>query len=229
MIVTIDGPAGAGKSSVARTVAERLGFDFLDTGAMYRCVTLAALRGRHDWNQPDQLAQLARHVRIRLDRGRVWLDDADVSADIRTVLVTNLIHHAANNPAVRERMVEMQREAGRGRDMVTEGRDQGTVAFPDAECKIFLTASPEERARRRHAELLARGEPATYAEILADQQLRDERDAQRPVGPLRPAADAVTVVTDGKTREQVIDELVGLVRDAQQRRLPTNDSRKLPP
>jgi cytidylate kinase len=212
MIVTIDGPAGAGKSTVSRTLAARLGFDFLDTGAMYRAITLAAFQRQLDWSQPDQLAALAHSVRIEVANRRVLLDGEDVSAAIRVNEITNLVHYAANNPAVRERMVELQRAAAVGRNMVTEGRDQGTVVFPDAECKIYLTASPSERARRRSAELAARGETVAYAEILAQQQLRDERDAARSCGPLAAARDAIEVLTDGLSPDQVVDRLEALAR-----------------
>ncbi|MCU0878435.1 MAG: (d)CMP kinase [Pirellulaceae bacterium] len=158
MIVTIDGPAGAGKSSIARRLAERIGFQFLDTGAMYRAVTLAALRaGLGDCDAP-QIAALAETLAIDLAHERTILNGEDVSAAIRTSDVSAAVYLAADNLAVRRRLVKLQRQIAGSRDTVTEGRDQGTVAFPQAECKIFLTASPEERARRRHAELAARGE-----------------------------------------------------------------------
>jgi cytidylate kinase len=211
MIVTIDGPAGAGKSSTARALARRLGFRFLDTGAMYRTVALAAVRRGHDWNRPELLAELARSADIDVGEDRVLLDGDDVTLAIRTVEITRVTHYAADNPAVRAHLVEIQRQAVGDENVVTEGRDQGTIVFPRAECKIFLTASPEERARRRQMDMRGRGEAQDFTEVLADQQRRDERDARREVGPLAPAEDAVEVITDGLTPEEVIDRLEALV------------------
>jgi cytidylate kinase len=212
MIVTIDGPAGAGKSSAARALARRLGFRFLDTGAMYRAVAFAAIRRELPWDQPESLAELARELTIEVGNDRVLLDGEDVTVAIRTVTVTAATHYAANNPAVREHLVEVQRRAAGDDHVVTEGRDQGTVVFPHAECKIFLTAGAHERARRRLADLTARGERTTFEEVLALQNLRDERDESRSVGPLRPAADAVLVSTDGLPPAAVVDQLESLVR-----------------
>ena len=212
MIVTIDGPAGAGKSLVARRLAERLGFRFLDTGAMYRAAALAALRRGVDWNDPAAVAVAANAAQIDVTADRVLLDGDDVTAAIRTVEMTRLTRHTANNPQVREHLVALQRKVVADGDFVTEGRDQGTVAFPDARCKIFLTATPEERARRRYADLVARGETVTLEEVLAQQNARDHSDASRAVGPLVAAPDAVEVVTDGLTPAQVVEKLAGLVQ-----------------
>jgi cytidylate kinase len=140
------------------------------------------------------------------------LDGEDVSEAIRTSEVSAAVYLAADNVSVRRRLVELQRQIAAGRDIVTEGRDQGTVAFPNAECKIFLTASPEERARRRHEELSSRGETVTFAEVLAQQRDRDQRDATRPVGALIKAADAILVSTDGLTLDEVVERLVQLVK-----------------
>lgn len=218
MIVAIDGPAGAGKSSAARALARRLGFRFLDTGAMYRAVALAALRRGHDWNRPEALAEQARSLAIEVEDRRVLLDGEDVTDAIRTSEVTAVTHYAANNPAVREHLVALQRRAAGRDNVVAEGRDQGTVVFPDAECKIFLTATPEERARRRMLDLERRGEAASFADVLAQQTLRDERDATREVGPLKIADDAVQVFTDGLSPDQVVDRLEELVRGVQSKK-----------
>jgi CMP/dCMP kinase len=153
MIVTIDGPAGAGKSSAARELARRLGFRFLDTGAMYRAVTYAARERGIELSDAEQLAQLAKQIRVELAGDRVLLDGDDVTTAIRRFDITSVIHHAADNSAVRGQLVLWQRAAAEGGDVVTEGRDQGTVVFPDAEVKIFLTADEVERARRRHRDL----------------------------------------------------------------------------
>ena len=212
MIVTIDGPAGAGKSSIARRLAERLGFQFLDTGAMYRAVALAALRRGLGDADAEAIARLSDALQIEMRHERTILDGEDVSAAIRTSDVSAAVYLAADNVAVRRRMVELQRQIADERDTVTEGRDQGTVAFPQAECKIFLTASPEVRALRRHGELAARGEQVTLDEVLAQQADRDRRDAERTVGALVKAADAVEVWTDGLTPEEVIDRLEAIVR-----------------
>jgi len=212
MIVTIDGPAGAGKSTVARHLAERLGFQFLDTGAMYRVVTLAVLRRRIDFEETEQVATLARHTTIQFDGPRVLLDAEDVTQAIRANDVSVHVQPVADNVAVRRHLIEVQREIARNRDIVTEGRDQGTLAFPDADCKIFLTASAAERARRRTEELCRRGETVEFKQVLEQQDLRDRQDAERPFGALAPAPDAVRVDTDGLTFEQVVDQLERLVR-----------------
>ncbi|MDA1053961.1 MAG: (d)CMP kinase [Planctomycetota bacterium] len=217
MIVTLDGPAGAGKSTIARKLADRLGFAFLDTGAMYRAVTLAAVRNQGPWDDPRALAGLARQCRIDLDGSHVRLNGEDVSELVRTNEVTSHIHHLADNPAVREQMVELQRAIAAGQDIVTEGRDQGTIAFPAAECKVFLTASPEERAKRRVLELQARGDQISVEEVLEQQNERDHRDSTRQVGRLEPASDAIEVSTDNMSSDEVVDRLVEIVSEKTQR------------
>lgn len=212
MIVAIDGPAGAGKSSAARALARRLGFRFLDTGAMYRAVALAGLRHEIDWQDALALAKLARQVEIQLPGERVLLNGIDVTHEIRTLAVTSVTHYPANNPAVREHLVALQRQLAADRQVVTEGRDQGTIVFPHAECKIFLTASPAERARRRLRDLKEHGETVTYEVVLSDQNERDRRDASRAVGPLKPADDAIEFNTDGLSPDEVVDRLEALVR-----------------
>jgi cytidylate kinase len=213
MIVTIDGPAGAGKSTAAKGLADRLGFRFLDTGAMYRAVALAGSRRGVDWDDSDALAEVARQIDIQVEGRRVLLDGEDVSDAVRTSEITLLTQYPAGNPQVRQRLVELQRQAAADDDVVTEGRDQGTVVFPDAECKIFLTANSEERAQRRYRDLLARGDEITFDEVLAKQNQRDQGDVSRDCGPLVQAADAIEVATDGLTSEQVVDRLETLVRE----------------
>jgi CMP/dCMP kinase len=215
MIVTIDGPAGAGKSSAARELARRLGFRFLDTGAMYRAVTLAARERGLDLADGEALARLVSEIRVELSGDRVLLDGNDVTSAIRKFDITTAIHYAADNAAVRGQLVTWQRKAAARDDVVTEGRDQGTVVFPSAECKIFLTAAEEERARRRHADLLARGEDIPFMEVLANQRLRDHRDQSRQVGALRKADDATEVATDGLAPDEVVAKLEQIVRSKQ--------------
>jgi cytidylate kinase len=212
MIITIDGPAGAGKSTVARALAKQLGFRFLDTGAMYRAVALAGLRHGVAWDRPEQLAQLAGELELRFEGERMLLGGEDVSEAVRTWEVTAATRHAADNPQVRALLVEWQRAFAAGQNIVTEGRDQGTLAFPDADCKFFLTASAAARAERRARDLAAQGQPAALAEVLAAQQRRDAEDAARAVGPLVRAADAIEVSTDGLTVAETVARLESFVR-----------------
>ncbi len=216
MIVTIDGPAGAGKSSIAKRLAERIGFEFLDTGAMYRAVTLASREAGLDLSDSEAVADLARRLSIQFDGDRVLLDGRDVSEQIRLPEISASIKEVADNVEVRRCMVAAQVEWGRGRNGVTEGRDQGTVAFPDAECKIFLTASPEVRARRRVQQLHAKGIEADYVSTLEAQLERDRQDESRPVGSLRRAEDAITLCTDGLTEEEVLTRLIEIVESKQE-------------
>ncbi len=202
MVVAIDGPAGAGKSTVARRVAAALGFTYLDSGAMYRAVALAALERGAD---PAEVAPA-----VRIDLGEcVLLDGRDVTAAIRTPEVTEAASVAAAAPAVRAAMVAEQRRLLAGGDWVAEGRDIGTVVAPHAEVKVFLTASPEARARRRAAEL-----GADEATVLADQTLRDQRDTERAHSPLQAAPDAVTLDTTDLTLDQVVARVVEMTHGA---------------
>ena len=196
MLIAIDGPAGAGKSTVARAVARALGWTYLDSGAMYRAVALAALRG----------APVPRRIELG---ERVVSDGEDVTAAIRSPEVTEKASEVAADPAVRERLVALQRELVAGGDWVAEGRDIGTVVAPDAEVKVFLTAAPQERARRR-----AEQEGRPVDEVLAEQRARDERDESREHSPLRAAEDAVELDTTGRSIDDVVAEISALAAAA---------------
>ena len=212
MIVTIDGPAGAGKSSIAKIAADRLGFEFLDTGALYRAMTLAAIRAQVDFSDTQEIIRFSSTVDIQWDGQRVLLKGEDVSEQIRTPPVTDAIRFVADLPEIRSRLSEIQRQVATGRNMVTEGRDQGSEVFSDAECKIFLTASPEERARRRHQQLADMGRPVPLEEILRAQDRRDEEDRSREIGALRPADDASIIESDGMTTDDVLELILKIVR-----------------
>lgn len=212
MIVTIDGPAGAGKSSIARQVALELGFAFLDTGAMYRAITLGAMRAGFALDDLVSLIGYAERARLTWNEDRIDLDDQDVSESIRTPAVTSNIRFIADPPEIRECLMRQQRKIAEGRDLVTEGRDQGTEVFPDAQCKVFLTASPEERARRRQQQLAAAGREVTLREVLIAQNQRDLEDRMRPVGRLRAAVDAIVIQTDAMQPDEVKQAVLDAVR-----------------
>jgi cytidylate kinase len=212
MIITIDGPAGAGKSTVAKALARRLGFEFLDTGAMYRAVTLAGLRAGIDLRDQDALTRLLDGLRLEMPPGRVVLNGEDVTDLIRTPEVDAASSPVAESPAVRHFLVGLQRAIAAGRDMVCEGRDQGTVVFPDAEHKFFLVADAAERARRRQRQRQARGEEVSWEEVLRAQQARDQRDAGRDLAPMVPAADALILDSTQLSLDQVVDRMAEEVR-----------------
>ncbi|HWO22862.1 MAG TPA: (d)CMP kinase [Kofleriaceae bacterium] len=258
IVVTIDGPAGAGKSSVAKLLARRLGYRLLDTGAIYRAVALAAHRGGVPWTEPARLGEVARTLDIRFDfvgdRNHVYLgggagagaaEDApylgpgagaaedgapylgpgagaaedgapaepaeDVTAAIRAPEISQGASQVSAHPAVRAALLELQRRLGAGGGVVVEGRDTGTVVFPAAEAKFFLTASEEERTRRRVAELAQAGQAVDPAATRQQIRERDQRDASRDVAPMVPAADAIVVDSSGQTLEQVVDFLAAEV------------------
>ncbi len=212
MIITIDGPAGAGKSSAARALARRLGFEFLDTGAMYRAVALAVLRAGIRIEDQAALAGLLDRIHLEMAPGRVVLNGEEVTGLLRTPEIDALSSRVAAISLVRRYLAQLQRTIAAGRNMVCEGRDQGTVVFPDAGCKFFLVADPVERARRRQREQAARGKPATLDEVLRAQESRDRRDAARDVAPMVPAADAILVDTTHLGPEEVVAHLEQAVR-----------------
>ncbi len=207
MIITIDGPAGAGKSTAARMLADRLGFEFLDTGAMYRAVAWACVDRNIDLNDADAVSQTVAGISIQFDEDRILCNGRDVTTEIRSAEASHAASIVAAVPAVRLEMVRLQRESAAGRNYVTEGRDQGSEVFPDSECKFFVTADPKERAERRLLELQRRGQSGSIEEVLSQIVDRDERDRAREIGPLVKADDAVEVDTSGKTIEQVVTYL----------------------
>ena len=204
-VIAIDGPAGSGKSTVARTLAEQLDLPYLDTGAMYRAVAFAALRRGIDPNEPEAVAKVAFDAEIRVEEGVVTVDGVDATIEIRGPEVTRAVSAVAANPEVRRELRRRQQEwAQTHGGGVVEGRDIGTVVFPDAELKAYLTASPEVRARRRHKEVT----DLDYETVAADMARRDAIDSEREVNPLRAAPDAVLIDTSDRDVDEIVAELM---------------------
>lgn len=212
MIVTIDGPAGSGKSTAARGLARRLGFEFLDTGAMYRAVALALSRANLPFADAGRVVEFLNRTRLEMPGDRVLINGEDVSEAIRHPSISDTSSRVAIEPHVRAVLVQWQRQVAQGRDMVCEGRDQGSVVFADSPCKFFLTAGIETRAARRQQELRRRGIEAPLDQMVEDLEIRDHRDATRAVGPLLRPDDAIVIETDGLTVDQVVDRLEVEVR-----------------
>ncbi len=214
MSIAIDGPAGAGKSTVAREVARKLKITYIDTGAMYRGLTYAALEQSLPLEDGDQLRQLLDSIHLSLywveGMQHVSLNGIDISNQIRTLQVSKHVSSVAKHPSVRERMVQLQQEMAQTQEVVMDGRDIGTHVLPQAQLKIFLTASIEERAKRRYNELVDKGETADLEQIKKDIAARDRMDSEREIAPLRPASDALMVDTTGMGINEVIDEIISL-------------------
>ncbi len=208
MRIAIDGPSGAGKSTIAKEVAKILEFDYIDTGAMYRAVGYKIIQRHVMLKDAIVLKQLLDETTIDFHKGRTLLDGEDVSDYIRTPAVSQMASDCSALPVVREKLVELQRELGKQKSVVMDGRDIGTNVFPDAEIKFFVTATAEERARRRYLELLDKGETAEYQTVLSDMKMRDYNDSTRSLNPLKQAEDAILVDTTHMTIEEVIAKIM---------------------
>ena len=213
-IIAIDGPAGSGKSTVAKIVAERLGYTYIDTGAMYRAVAVKSLEAGIPLEEPDRIVELANRLDIKFKtiegKQHIFVDGDDLTDAIRTPEATRLSSPVSAIPGVRHRLVEIQRQMGAEGGVVMEGRDIGTYVFPNAEVKAFMTASPEERARRRAKDLESAGIDVDIEKVAADIKERDERDSSRAMAPLKQADDAELIVTDGMSIEEVVNAVIEL-------------------
>ena len=210
-IIAIDGPAGAGKSTAARSLAERIGADYIDTGAMYRAVALKLMRTGTDYHDPEALQAMLDAMDVDFSKGHTLLDGEDVSGLIRTPEISALASPSSGVPAVRYKLTALQQAMGKRKSIVMDGRDIGTVVFPDADFKFFLTASPEERARRRTEEMRAKGETADYEQILADIRQRDYQDSHRVFRPLRKAEDAVEIDSTDMDLGSVVNTMLAFI------------------
>ncbi len=213
-VITIDGPSGSGKGTIAALVAQRLGWHVLDSGALYRLAGLGAERRGLDPADAAALADYARGMRADFRDGKVWLDGADVSQAIRTEQAGNAASRVAAIPAVRAALLEWQRACARPPGLVADGRDMGSVVFPHAPVKIFLDASPEERAQRRHKQLKEKGFDVKFSDLVAELRERDERDRNRPVAPLKAPVAALEVESSDLTIEEVLETVLAEVRRA---------------
>lgn len=215
--VAIDGPAGAGKSTIARQAAKTMGYIYVDTGALYRAVGLFALKNGVDLCQQNQVEQMLSNVQIELvfleGEQHVFLCGTDVSQEIRTPEVSMAASQVSAIPAVRDFLFDLQRDMAKKHSVIMDGRDIGTVVLPHAQVKIFLTASPEERARRRFEELKQKGSQSSYEEVLKDLKQRDYQDSHREIAPLRPAEDAIEVDTTGLSLQQSVDRIIMLIKE----------------
>ena len=210
-VIAIDGPSASGKGTVAQIVAEKLGYHYLDSGALYRIVALAAFELSIDWQAEDDIAKLVSQLSIKFEHGETYLNDADVSEKIRTEQMGQGASKVAAHPLVRIALVDLQHSFRQAPGLVADGRDMATVIFPDAKIKIFLSASAEVRAERRYKQLINKGLEADYQAILKDLQDRDARDSQRTVAPLQQAPDAILLETSNLTIEQAVNEALQAV------------------
>ncbi|HEY9764958.1 MAG TPA: (d)CMP kinase [Chroococcales cyanobacterium] len=217
LIIAIDGPAGAGKSTVAKLVAKMLGYLYLDTGAMYRALTWKAMQHQLDWQNEEQLAELAKKTELKLENSsegtNVWVDGQDVTSFIRSPEVNRRVSVLAKSPPVREVLVALQRRLGEEGAVVMEGRDIGSIVFPKAEVKVFLNASPKERARRRLKDLEAQGVQTSLEELSEEIRQRDWTDSTRSVSPLKKASDAINLDSDGLSAEQIAEKIAAISRE----------------
>jgi len=209
-VIAVDGPAASGKGTIAAAVAHALGFHYLDSGALYRLVALQAVRTGTGFDEDEALANLAAHLDVAFVAGKILLEDEDVTADIRGERVSVGASEVAVHPSVRAALIGRQRAFRREPGLVADGRDMGTVVFPDAPLKVFLTATADERARRRYKQLIAKGISVTMDSLLRDIRERDARDAGRAAAPLRPAADAVLLDTTELTIDEVVARVLSL-------------------
>ncbi|SKA83185.1 cytidylate kinase [Caloramator quimbayensis] len=212
IVIAVDGPAGAGKSTISKIVAERLNIEYIDTGAMYRAITLKIIRKGIGLEDIDSIKKLLNETHIDFINGRIYLDEEDVSEDIRKIEVSSKVSDVAAMPFVRGKLVELQRNMASLKSVIMDGRDIGTNVLKDANIKIFLTASVDERAKRRYKEMIEKGNDVTFEDICRDIENRDRIDSTREVNPLKKADDAVEIDTTSKSIDDVVNEIISIVK-----------------
>ncbi|MGX4599779.1 (d)CMP kinase [Faecalimicrobium sp. JNUCC 81] len=211
LVIAVDGPAGAGKSTIAKIIAEKLNINYIDTGAMYRAITYKCLEENIDINNEDEVTKIAKYTEIDFKDNNIYLDGQILTDEIRTIEVSNNVSNVAKIKEVRYLMVDVQREIGKRNSVILDGRDIGSYVFPNADYKFFLVATPEERGKRRHIELIKKGYDITLDEIIEDIIRRDEIDSNREFAPLVKAEDAIEIDTTGKSINDVVDSVLSKI------------------
>ncbi len=210
--IAVDGPAGAGKSTIAKLVAKELNIDYIDTGAMYRAIAVKLIRTGTDYNDPEGLAKMLKTTDVDFSQGKTYLDGEDISGIIRTPEISALASPSSAIPAIRYKLTDLQQAMGERKSVIMDGRDIGTVVFPDAEYKFFLVADPDVRAKRRTLELQEKGEPADFEKIKADMMQRDKQDSTRSFRPLKKADDAIEIDTTNMSIEEVTKAILDAIK-----------------